>query len=79
MAQKNGGIYAPVASDTSLSPMVPMQQASSQSSYFQYSPAPSIHQWTPTPTQQYGSGLLSPPTPYYNSDYSRLYGGPQGA
>lgn len=78
MAQKVGGTYGPLASDTTLSPMMPMQQVSSQSSYFQYSPAPSIHQWKPTPTQQYGSGL-SPPTPYYNSDYSRLYGGPQGA
>ena len=78
LAHKDGGKYALVASGTPLSPMTPMQQTSSQSSYFQHSPTPSIHQWAPmpTPTQQYGSGLLSPPAPYYNSDYSRLYGEP---
>lgn len=77
MAQKHGGAYAPVASENPLLPLTPMQQASSVSSYFQYSPTPSIHQMGQT--QEYGSGLLSPPTPYYNSDYSRLYGAPPGA
>ena len=56
MAHKDGGKYALVAGGTPLSPMTPMQQTSSQSSYFQHSPTPSIHQWAPmpTPTQQYG-------------------------
>lgn len=78
MAQKNGGTYALVKSDTSLLPMTPLQPVSSQSSYFQHSPTPSISDWNST--QQYGGSLLSPPTPYFNNpDYTRPYGSPSGA